>query len=327
VRDALATLDACLDSLSAQTLSDHEVVAVDDGSSDGSGERLLARARADPRVRLVRTPPLGLVPALNRALTEARAPLVARMDADDLAHPERLRLQAERIERDTSLDVVSCRVTAGPAPGAACRAGMRAYVDWLNSLVDHESMFRDRFVESPLAHPSVTLRKAALARLSGWRAFPGPEDYDLWLRAFDQGLRFAKLDETLLFWRDSPGRLTRSDPRYSPAAFLALKLEALARGPLAPGRPVVVWGAGPIGKRWARALSAAGHAVAAFVEVDPRKLGRRIHGAPVLSVSEAGAARGAFHLAAVGQQGARERIRAEARRLGLVDGDDIVAVA
>jgi hypothetical protein len=204
---------------------------------------------------------------------------------------------------------------------------MRAYVEWQNALLDHGAMARDRFVESPLVHPSVAMRTAALRGLRGWREFDGPEDYDLWLRAFDAGLRFAKLAEVLLEWRDSPGRLTRTDPRYAPARFLALKLEALARGPLARSRPVVVWGAGPVGKAWSRALRAAGHELRAFVEVDPRKIGARLHGVPVVAVSEAGALRGPLHLAAVGQKGARARIRAEAARLGLLEGEDLVAVA
>jgi hypothetical protein len=326
VRDAATTLGACLDSLAAQSLADHEVVAVDDGSRDGSGEILRARARADARLRVVSTPPAGLVSALNRALKDARAPLVARMDADDRAARERLALQAERLERDATVDVLGCRVRVvglGGPPGA----GMRAYVRWQNALLDHDDMARDRFVESPLVHPSVAMRGAALERLGGWRELGGPEDYDLWLRAFAAGLRFAKLPEVLLDWSDSPGRLTRTDPRYAADRFLALKLAALAEGPLAGGRPAVVWGAGPVGKAWSRALRATGHEVRAFVEVNPRKLGARLHGAPVVGVDGAGALRGPLHLAAVGQPGARERIRAEAARLGLVEGADFVAVA
>ena len=324
VRDAAATLGACLDSLAAQTLADHEVVAVDDGSRDGSGELLRARARSDARLRVFSTPPLGLVSALNRALAEARAPLVARMDADDRAARDRLSLQAERLERDAVVDVLGCRVrVVGGPPGE----GMRAYVRWQNALLDHAAMARDRFVESPLVHPSVAMRRAALEGLGGWREFDGPEDYDLWLRAFAAGLRFAKLAEVLLDWTDSPGRLTRTDPRYAPRRFLALKLTALAGGPLAGRRPAVVWGAGPVGKAWSRALRAAGHEVRAFVEVNPRKLGGRLHGAPVVTVAAAGDFRGPLHLAAVGQPGARERIRAEAARLGLVEGADFVAVA
>ncbi len=300
---------------------------MDDGSADGSGELLLARAGTDPRLRVVRTPPRGLVSALSLALAQARAPLVARMDADDVARPSRLALQAERLERDTAVDILGCRVALASSPGFAAGAGMRSYLEWQNSLVDHDAMARDRFVESPLVHPSVAMRTATLRRLGGWRDFDGPEDYDLWLRGFDAGLRFAKLEETLVEWRDSPGRLTRTDPRYAPGRFLALKLEALARGALAGGRGVVVWGSGPVGRAWSRALRATGHKVRAFVEVDPRKVGGRRQGVPVVAVAEAGRLRGPLHLAAVGQRGARERIRAEAARQGLTDGIDLVAVA
>jgi hypothetical protein len=327
VRNAAATLRACLDSLAGQTLADHEVVAVDDGSEDGSAEILLACARADPRLRVARIPRRGIVGALRVALDEARAPLVARMDADDVARSPRLALQVDRLERDPAVDVLGCRVALAPSPGCVAGEGMRAYVAWQNALVDHEAMARDRFVESPLVHPSVAMRTATLRRLGGWRDFDGPEDYDLWLRGLEAGLRFAKLTETLLEWRDSPGRLTRTDPRYAPARFLALKLEALARGALAGGRAAVVWGTGPIGTAWSRALRAAGHEVRAFVDVDPSRVGGHRHGAPVVAVAAAGRLRGPLHLAAVGQTGARERIRAEAARQGLVDGVDLVAVA
>lgn len=322
VRDAGARLEACLASLRAQTLAEHEVVAVDDGSTDGSGERLRARAAADARLRVVHTPPRGIVAALERARGEARAELVARMDADDLAHPGRLEAQVARLRAEPGLAVLGCRVEVAAATGA----GMRAYADWVNSLVDHDAMARERFVESPLVHPTVAMRAAALRELGGYRDFEGPEDYDLWLRAFDAGLRFAKLEERLLDWRDSPGRLTRTSARYSPAAFRRLKVAALVRGPLA-GRPAVVWGAGPVGKAFARALAEAGARVAAFVEVSPRRLGQRIHGAPVVAVAEAARLADALHLGAVGQSGARARVRAEAARVGLVEGHGFFAVA
>jgi glycosyltransferase involved in cell wall biosynthesis len=327
VRDAAVTLGECLDSLAAQSLADHEVVAVDDGSRDASGGMLAARAAADPRVRVFRTPPHGLARALNRALVEARATVVARMDADDIAHPQRLLRQLRGLEADERLDVLACRVERRAEPGVPVAGGMSDYVDWLNGLLDHESMARERFVESPVAHPSVALRRETLRALGGWRDFQGPEDYDLWLRAFEAGWRFAKLPDVLLTWRDRPDRLTRTDPRYSPARFLEVKLAALGRGPLAGDRAVVLWGAGPVGKAWARALLAAGHRLAAFVEVDPRRIGRRLHGVPVLAVGAGAALKGPLHLAAVGQKGARRRIRAEATRHGLVEGADLVAVA
>lgn len=326
VRDAAETLPRCLRSLAAQTLEDHEVVAVDDGSRDGSAAILEDCARRDPRLRVVRIPASGLVAALNTGLARARAPLLARMDADDVAHPERLALQAARLREDGAIQVLGCRVRLLGAPGFANR-GMRDYVRWQNRLVDHDAIVREMFVESPLAHPSVMMPADRLRALGGYRSFDGPEDYDLWLRCHAAGLRFAKLERTLLLWRDGPRRLTRTDPRYGRARFQALKLTALGRGPLRGRRPIVIWGAGPIGKSWARALGLRAHPVAAFVEVDPRKVGQRIQGARVVAVGEAGRFRGALHLAAVGQPGARARIRDQARRLGLREGLDFVAVA
>lgn len=326
VRDAEATLPACLASLAAQTLTDYELVAVDDGSQDASGRILAAAARHDARVRVVRAERRGLVAALNAGLALARAELVARMDADDLALPPRLALQAATLGADASLCVLGSRVLLLGEPGRP-NPGMRAYLAWQNGLVDHASITRDLLVESPLVHPSVMLRTAALRELGGYRESGGPEDYDLWLRGHAAGWRFAKRPEMLLLWRDAPGRLTRVDPRYAPARFRALKLEALRRGPLAGGRAVVLWGAGRIGKAWSRALAGAGLRVAAFVEVDPARIGGRVHGAPVVAVAGAAGFPGALHLAAVGQRGARERIRAAAHALGLVDGLDLLAVA
>jgi Glycosyl transferase family 2 len=304
-------------------LEDHEVVAVDDGSRDGSHEVLERAAVRDRRVRILRGEPSGLAAALNAAVREARAPLVARMDADDRAHPERLRLQANALDLDPGLHVLGARVRLF---GGASNAGMQAYVDWSNGLLDDVTMRRELFVEAPLVHPSVALRTSDLRRLGGYRAYDGPEDYDLWLRAAALGMRFGKLPEVLLDWRDSPARLTRTDPRYAPARFLSRKLESLLEGPLGGGREAVVWGAGAVGKAWGRALRAAGVPLLAFVEVDVRKLGQRIHGARVVSTVEAAAFSTALHLAAVGQRGARARIREEARRVGL-PAPDVVAVA
>jgi hypothetical protein len=170
------------------------------------------------------------------------------------------------------------------------------------------------------------LRRQALLELGGYRDGAFPEDYDLWLRAAAAGLRFAKCRERLLDWRDGPQRLTRRDPRYSAARFRARKLEALLTGALA-GRAAVIWGAGPIGKAWSRELQQSGVRIAAFAEVSPRKLGQQIHGARVLAPAAAARLSGPLHLLAVGQRGARRRMRSLARGLGLAEGLDFIAVA
>lgn len=335
VRNARFTLCAALDSLCAQTLTDIEILAVDDGSCDGSAELLARYAAQDARVRVLRPARAGLVPALNAALARVRAPLVARMDADDIAHPERLRLQAARLRADAGTDILGCRVelfddvpaSTGASATARSNAGMRRYVDWLNGSLDHAAILADMYVESPLVHPSVMMRAEPLRQLGGYRDFDGPEDYDLWLRAARAGARFAKLPEFLLRWRDGPTRLTRCDPRYAVARFQALKIEALEAGPLAHRPVLALWGGGPLAKGWRRSLAARGHPIAAFVDVNPRRLGQRVAGVPVLTAEQAARLTDVLHLAAVGQPGARERIRTLASRLGLLEGRDLIAVA
>ena len=217
---------------------------------------------------------------------------------------------------------MGCRVALVDG-GRSGNAGMRAYVDWSNTLLTHEEIAGDMLVESPLAHPSVIMRAAALRGLGGYRAFPGPEDYDLWLRALHAGCRFGKVPEVLLEWRDSAARLSRTDARYAPERFFDLKVEWFLRM-VPPGDGVVVWGAGPIGKAWARRLAEGGRSVLAFVEVDPRKIGQTVHGAPVVAVDAAAGYGRALHLAAVGRPDARRRIREAAAARGIAR---LVAVA
>ena len=92
VRDAEPFLAACIASLERQTLRAFEVVAVDDGSIDGSADMLEGWATRDPRVRLLRRQAAGLITALNAGLERCSAPFLARMDADDVSHPRRLEL-------------------------------------------------------------------------------------------------------------------------------------------------------------------------------------------------------------------------------------------
>lgn len=318
VRDEEPYLAECLDSLSAQTLNDFEVIVVDDGSTDASAQIAAEHARADSRFVVLRQEPLGMVAASERARAEARAPLIARMDADDVALRERLELQIAAIEEE-GLAAVGGRVEYFPDP----TDGLRAYADWLNSLVTVESALRDLWVECPLPGPGLTGRAEFVSyRDEGW-----PEDYDLVLRIWERGGRFRNLDRPVLRWRDHPRRLTRTTQAYTLDAFRRCKVHFLRRTLLAERRAAVVWGAGPTGKAFARELLAAGTPLAAFVEVDPRKIGKRIHGAPVVSVEHAGGFPGALALGAVSGPEGRARLRELAADLGLLEGTDFVAVA
>jgi GT2 family glycosyltransferase len=325
VYQAAATLPAVLDDLAAQTLADWELVAVDDGSTDGSRELLSDRACRDARIRLLSRTHAGITEALNAGLAVARAPLVARMDADDRMTPDRLAVQVAAAAAHPDWTVVGCRVTMFPEE--ALTDGMRHYRDWLDSVVSPAEIARDLWVESPLPHPSVLFRRADVQAFGGYRDGPFPEDYDLWLRLHTAGRRMGKVDAVLVSWREGAERLSRSDPRYGPGAFRALKAHHLARSVLAGRAEVQLWGAGPDARAWRNALAVEGIRVARFFDVDPRKIGRTLgDGAPVLDWRETPRFASTPILCAVGQKGARERMRRMLADLAFVEGRDFWCV-
>lgn len=319
-RDAAPWLDACLDSLAAQTLEELEILAVDDGSADDTLGRLRARARRDPRLRVLESGGGGIVAALRIGAEAASAALLARMDADDLAHPERLARQADYL--DGRPEIAACGTGVALFPGSAVGSGYRRYERWLNGLRSPQELARDLFVECPVAHPSLMIRRSVLRGLGGYRDPGWPEDYDLLLRLHAAGLRAANLPEVLLRWRVRPDRHSLRSDRYAPAAFRRCKAHFLRAAFLPEGRPVVVWGAGKVGKPLARELIRQGTAIAAFVDLDPRKVGQEIHGAPVLAPDEAAAREGDYVLAAVGSPGAREEIRTALAGFGRTEIED-----
>ena len=322
--NAAGTLDEALESLACQTLTDFEVVAVDDGSTDATGQILQAWARRDPRLRLLSQPHAGIVAALGAGLAACQAPYVARMDADDHSHPERLALQVAYLEAHPEAALVSCRVAGFPVEKV--RQGFQIYIDWLNSLLSNDDIRREMFVESPLPHPSVTFRRQAVLEAGGYQEHGWAEDYDLWLRLYLDGRRFVKLPQVLLEWRERAERLTRTDGRYSLENFLRAKAHYLARGPLAGREAILIWGAGMVGRRLSKHLLRQGLPLAAFIDIDPRKIGRTRRGLPILPPEELPEVWTHYEapalLAAVGARGARQLIRQRLTALGLREGLD-----
>lgn len=324
-RDAAAHLPEAAASLTAQTWRDFEVIAVDDGSRDGTGDLLEDWRRRDRRVQVLHTEARGLVGALDAALERAGGEIIARMDADDVARPDRLARQVAILDADPALAACGTRIRYFPRESV--RGGALRYERWINGLTRPEELARDVFVECPIAHPTLAIRRAALAAAGGYRDPGWPEDYDLVLRLWLRGERLGNVPETLLDWREGGHRLSRNDDRYSEAAFRRCKVHYLARGFLERFDGVVVWGAGPVGKAFARALLARGAAVRAFIDLDPRKIGQTVYDVRVVEPAELPLFPDAFVVAAVGSATARAEIRAALARAGRAEMRDCCAVA
>lgn len=278
VHDGAATLAAALRSVRVQSFSDLECVVVDDGSTDAT-RLVLARAARDPRLRVLTTPHAGIVHALNTGLAACRGEFVARLDADDRMHPERLARQLRALELDPGLAGVGCHVRSFPR--ARLSAGRLSYERWLNSLSSEASVLRDRFVECPLAHPTLFLRREALDRRGGYRDVGWPEDYDLVLRMFAAGDRLGVVPEPLLAWRDSPNRLSRTHGSYALERFTACKAHFLGATWIR-GSDYVLWGYGDTGRGLCKALAAHGRRPTHIVELHRGRIGQRVAGAPVI---------------------------------------------
>jgi glycosyltransferase involved in cell wall biosynthesis len=279
VRNAESTLAACLRSLQRQTAPDWECIIVDDGSQDASLTYAQWFAARDSRLVVVATPHQGLVAALNTGLSYCRGRFIARMDADDLMHRRRLASQLQALDDDPNLAAVGSHVRIFPR--RHLREGRRAYERWLNSIDTPRRVCEDAFVECPIAHPTLMIRRSVM-RTQGYRDCGWPEDYDLILRLLAAQHTIGVVPQRLLGWRDGPQRLSRTSPAYAIERFTACKAAFLASTFLAHTHHYILWGYGETGKALRRALVPHDKRPVYIVELHPRRLGKTIHAAPVI---------------------------------------------
>lgn len=306
VFNATEWLRETLASILCQTMPDFELIAVDDASSDGSYEILESAAANDSRIRLLRSPGKGIVAALNYGVAESRGRYIARMDADDIMPHKRLELQADFLDKNAQIDLVTGKIIY--LGDAVQNAGYARYVDWLNTFQTSADFANRQFIESPVAHPSVMLRREVL-QAEAYRHGDFPEDYDLWLRLLQSGSTFATLAEPVLEWRDHGARASRTDARYDIEKFYAHKAIFLATWlKRRDVGEVAVWSGGRRTRRRIDALRAQGISIAKFIDVHPRRVGQVIQGVSVVSPESFFSGPKQFVVVYVSSRGAREII-------------------
>ncbi len=322
-----ATIGECIADVQAQVGVDWECVLVLDGPTDETPEVVRRLVSGDPRFVVEHGPHAGLVAALEGGRQRCRGRYVARFDADDRMHPERLMQQMRLLDAHPEVGVVSCRLghgVIGESGECDAPAGMVRHVGWWNSLETGEAMAHARFIDAPVCHPSAMIRSEIL-NVFGYSDGPFAEDHDLWLRMFERGVVFAKVqgDVPLVTWRERPGRATRVDSRYGDAARQALVHRHLLLGPLRNDRHVRLWGAGRYGRWHGKHLRGLGVPIDDAIDIDPKKVGRRIiDGVPVVGVDSLSAPDGRCLLVCVASPGARALIAGDLTRFGWREGID-----
>jgi glycosyltransferase involved in cell wall biosynthesis len=195
VRNARATLGLALGSIQRQTFRDWELLVLDDSSSDGSKQLALELVECDPRIRVLDpSGPRGLASRLNQAINEARGEFIARMDADDVAYPQRLERQLEYLDADPATDLVGASMLVFRGQGEA--RGLRS------APPSHEEICSRPPGSLPLFHPT-WFGRAGWFRRHGYRtsAWWYCADQELLFRA-RRTSRFANLPEPLLGYRE-----------------------------------------------------------------------------------------------------------------------------
>lgn len=264
-----ALLQRATKSVIEQTLRDWQLVLVANNANPETDSIASELAAADSRIHLVHEPTPGIAHALNTGLRYCRGDFVARLDADDAMPADRLAKQATFLDENAGIGLVSGQVRFISENAE----GYDAYVEQINSWQTEEDIRRYRFVESPVAHPSVMFRRSLIAQYGDYSTAAVPEDYELWMRWLTAGVRFAKIPEVVLDWYDSPGRLSRTHDNYARRAFDRVRMEYLLQvlPRLLSGRPLWVCG-GKYARKKAAWLSQHGMPVTGIVDLVPRRL-------------------------------------------------------
>lgn len=248
-------LDEALVSMYSQTFANFELIAVDDHSTDETPARLQRAAEEDSRVRTITSPGHGFVAAVTAGVRASEGEWIARMDADDRSHPDRLGRQMAHLDAHTEIDVIGTSVRVIDADGNPSSA--------IRYPLGHVLISLSLRTAPALHHGTIVVRRAALEQVGGYRPdrFPA-EDYDLWCRLVIAGACLANLDEPLYDYRLSAEGVSRTQRERQEAVAAQIGKDYGRLLPAVPSVPEAWRAAGTIGRQVQRG------------EVDARALGR-----------------------------------------------------
>lgn len=322
--------DAIASILSQQNVL-FELIVVDDHSTDAAINKLPVELTQDSRFILLSSESRGVVAAMKTGFTHAQGKYIARMDADDIALPDRLSRQYHYLQQHPEIGIAGGQIKI--ISHADIEEGFLLYERWLNLLCSPQDIEKELFIESPIPNPTAFFRREIYEALNGYHDPEWAEDYDMWLRAHALGIKMGKPEGVLLHWRDHDARLTHRDSRYTNKLFMKAKAYYLARNrDYLKHRKAIIWGTGPTGVYLYDILVEQNVKVEAFIEVNPRRVGGVKRGLPVIHFTEITQYTLQYDsnpliIGAVGARGARAEMRQALLDMGKEEGTDFLFAA
>lgn len=322
--NAAHTLERALNSIENQSFNDFECLLINNNSTDKSIEIASQFCKEDHRFILIHEQKQGVVHAHNRGMKVARGKYIARMDADDWSFPDRLMKQFTFLENNKEYDVVAGR--AKYVRHKAETGGFQRYVNWSNSILDYKNILLKQFIESPIINPTAMWRKEISTHHGSYADGDFPEDYELWLRWLERGVKIHKLPDHLIRWYDSENRLTRVDDKYSDSAFFNIKTQYLANwllnhNPFHPN--VVVWGASKISRNRAKLLEKYGITITGYIDLS---LNRQLD-KEVIYYKNISSPHEIFILVYLKEETMRSRTQKFLKEKGFIEGENYLLVS
>jgi glycosyltransferase involved in cell wall biosynthesis len=234
VRNCITYLESTMGSIFNQSLSDWELVIIDDCSDDGTSDLVQAYASADARVRVQRmNQQIGQTKALAEGLKGCSAEFVARIDGDDEMMPQRLERQLDFFDSRFGTVLLGSDVEIIDELG-------RPYA--VHHVPSGDATLRRSLLQTnPFFHPAVMFRREAAVRVGGYNhRYSLAQDYALWLRLAQEG-EIANLPEVLTRYRIRSASASRALHRRQTAEFLRIQVSSIRSGLLKPEAALHMW--------------------------------------------------------------------------------------
>ena len=321
--NAESTLENAIKSVLNQTFTNFYFVLVNNNSTDKSIEIVKKYALKERRIILLHEKKQGVTFASNKGMQYAKTKYIARADADDILHKNKLEKQIYFLENNSDIDIVGTRVNY---IGSTENKGFKAFVDITNKITTNQEIEINRFAELQVINPTIMFRKSVAEKYGYYKNGDFPEDYEMFLRWIDNGVKYYKLDDYLLDWHDSKTRLTRTDERYYFDAFYKIKTPYLAKYLYKNNKyhpKVAIWGAGKLSRKRANLLLDYGIKIEKFIDIDSKKIKQ----ANTIYYNQLSINDKLFILSYVSNRGAKEKIKQFLLEKGFIEGTDFLLIA